>query len=152
MAAVAAAPDPLLAEFQDALRDIVGLSGNQRTLLTNEGVTLATDLVGVDEESLLAVFPKTATAGNRLTIMVKMRLRAFREWAIYRTQELSGTDLDLHPSDFTADVCSNYQVDIALRDKPGEKASGKAPAAGTLGTFTGKATDWHAAKRKLLSS
>lgn len=86
MAAVAAPANPLLANFKTALRNVVGLSNGQVNLMLNEGVTLATDLVTVDEESLLAIFPKNATAGNRLNVMVKMKLRAFREWAIYRTQ------------------------------------------------------------------
>jgi hypothetical protein len=148
MAAVAAVPNPLLAEFKNALLNVIQLNRGQVNLLSNEGVTIASDLLGVDEESLLAVFPKAANSANRLTIMVKMRLRAFREWAIYRTQELSGTDEDLDPSDFTEDVCGKFQVEIALRDKPGKESSGKSSISGvTLGTFSGKATDWQNAKR-----
>jgi hypothetical protein len=139
MDAVGAANN-LAHDFRVILRDVVKLSNAQILLLTNtEGVTEATDLLGVDEASLLAIFPQTGA--NKLNVMCKMRLRSLREWTINRVQELSNSDEDLEPLDFTEEICGKFQIDIALRDKPGEKIGSSKQSSGTLGTFTGKAND-----------
>jgi hypothetical protein len=117
----ARAASPLEDAFDDILINVVGLTYPQLNLLNSEGVILAPDLIGVDEASFLAVFP--AACADKLTLMVKMHICALREWVIYRTQELTGSDPDIMSLDFTDEVCSKFQVEIALRDKPGGKSS-----------------------------
>jgi hypothetical protein len=119
MAAIAS--NPLEDDFDDILINVVGLTYPQLNLLNSEDVVLAPDLIGVDEASLLAVFP--AAGADKLTLMLKMRIRALREWVIYRTQELTGSNQDIMSLDFTDEVCNKFQVEIALRDKPGGKSS-----------------------------
>ena len=57
--AAAAAANPLEDDFKEVSLNVVKLTNNQIMLLTNEGVTLATDLINVDEEGLIGVFPKS---------------------------------------------------------------------------------------------
>lgn len=81
----AVAPPRLEANFMTMLRNLMHLCNAQtnKVLTVGEGVTLATGLTTVYEDSLLADLPKNG--GNKLTVMVKMHIRTLRNRVLYPT-------------------------------------------------------------------
>jgi hypothetical protein len=71
----------LQADFMNVLINVVRLTAAQANLMNQEGFLIGDDLTFIDEETLLEVFPEQPL-NMCLTAMVKMRLKAFRAWAI----------------------------------------------------------------------
>ncbi len=70
-------------EFDDVLRDIVGLTQAQVNRMEIQGIESVEDTILIGQEDTLDIFDP---AGHQLTAMVKSKLKAFMGWAQYQEQ------------------------------------------------------------------
>jgi hypothetical protein len=84
-AAAAAALQALRAQqqqdFTTVLMNVMWLTPAQAARMNQEVFANGNDLTFIDEDTLLEIFPEQPR-NNWLAAMVKMRLKAFRVWAI----------------------------------------------------------------------
>ena len=145
--AAQAAPqvNPRVAEFAQVLVNVVGLTAAQAQRLIAQGrIPTVDDLAAVEIPLILEVFP--ATGNNQLSAMGKMKLKALHAWA-WKTWQDQGDGVDV--LNFTNKVCLTYQRSLAMMKKDEKPETSKSGA--SFGYFSGKASDWRGASRKLLS-
>jgi hypothetical protein len=124
-------------EFEYVVTQIVRLTQNQFEHLVTEGITVIEDLILLDEDSLIGVFP--ATGNLSITAMSKMRLKTLRAWTINQLILLTDPQDNIDALGFTAEVCEKLQCKFALSDKSVKDSTATKTSSGiTPGTFNGR--------------
>jgi hypothetical protein len=140
-AAAAAALQLRRDEFEDVLMNIVGLNRGQFNHIVSEGLEVAEDLIRLDEDSLLGIFP--AAGALAIKAMARMKLKTLRAWTINQSNLLEDPSEDIEILYFTEDVCDKLQRKLALADIATKDGSQAKVATGiTPGTFNGKGVAW----------
>jgi hypothetical protein len=142
-AAIAAALQAqLVADFVATHTGVIRLTPVQIMEMNTKGVSIAANLAIIDEDFLLGVFPDTDPA-LKLSAMTKMRLWAFRQWAVDQRDELA-TPTDIRDAFiFDDDLCAKFQSRLAekgVTDK--DSMASKPTASATLTTFDGNPKNW----------
>jgi hypothetical protein len=110
----------------------------QNNHFNNEGFSTINDLTIIDEETLLDVFPEQ-NRGIRLTAMMKMKLKAMRQWAIDQKNQLPNPNDEIDVIEFDDDVCAKIQSHLASKlETDKDSTTAKTTYSGTLGAFTGE--------------
>jgi hypothetical protein len=137
--------DRLEANFLQVLENVIGLTLNQRNIVTDiEGLTLVTDIYYMRESDLLDIFPTSGR--NKLTARAKVRLVCLRNWLIRKMQsKLPHETVD--PIDFDELTCLELAERLSMNeDDPNDSNSHV-----KLGSFNGKAEDWDDRKDDFIS-
>lgn len=133
MAELDAQPVPLV----ETLINIVGLTVPQANFIGNQGITTATLLARLDDDTFKDLMEKPTL--TNVIITTKMRLRALRKWV----QEKRMTHEDIDLGMFTNDVCDTTLDEMARSSsfkgdaKRGSQKDVKAPE-----KFNGRVKSW----------
>jgi hypothetical protein len=95
-------------EFEDVIMNIVGLTRQQFNHLVDQGLDVAEDLILLDEDSLLEIFPSAGVLS--LKAMAKMKLKTLRAWTINQSNLLEDPDEEIEILFLQKKFVTNYNV------------------------------------------
>jgi hypothetical protein len=140
----------MVADFDATLGGVIALGGNQIQELNNEGIDMISHLTVIDKDILLGIFPDT-DPNLKLTAMKKIRLRAFRQWAVDQKEELASNTDHIDVLLFDDNTCTKFQARLAKKGKSDkESTASKAPTV-TLPASDGSPKKWMTKKRNISS-
>jgi len=133
-------------DFDEVLRDIVGLTQVQVNRMEIQGIESVEDMILIGQEDTLDIFD---AAAHRLTAMVKSRLKAFMGWAQYQEQLHGPGNYNL--ADFDDEECGRWQRQLNNKRKHDDKSKTKKDSIKMPETFNGKQQSWIKSKREMIA-
>jgi len=134
-------PSPILPNI---LKNVVGLNDEQLGKLTEQGINTVDDMILIGQQDILAVFK----GPEKLTAMVKSKLKAFIEWIQYQEQIHGADKYDL--KDFNNQACADWQRCVNNKRKSEDRSKAtKKDALKLPETFNGKQQSWLKSKREM---
>jgi len=134
-------PSPILPNI---LKNVVGLNDEQLGKLTEQGINTVDDMILIGQRDILAVFK----GPEKLTAMVKSKLKAFIEWIQYQEQIHGADKYEL--KDFDNQVFADWQRHVNNKRKSEDRSKAtKKDALKLPETFNGKQQSWLKSKREM---